>query len=173
MELQNALVQNVLLLNLDIHTSPIAWSVMTPATIYAGGKHLFRARDRGTTWEDLGDMTTGVDRSTLPLMGRLPGENILSVDDGVPFYPGLVAIAPSPIQKGLLYVGTDDGRFRMSTDDGRTWTDLQDRLPGAPKPSWFAPSARCGAPTAARNGWRPPASSSRTRRIERCGSAGW
>ena len=70
-------------------------------------------------------------------MGRLPDENILSVDDGVPFYPGLVAIAPSPLQKGLLYVGTDDGRLRMSVDDGKTWTDLQDRLPGAPKSSWF------------------------------------
>ena len=56
---------------------------------------------------------------------------MLSVDDGVPFYPGLVAIAPSPVQKGLIYVGTDDGRLRMSTDDGKTWTDLQDRLPGA------------------------------------------
>ncbi len=70
-------------------------------------------------------------------MGRIPDENVLSVDDGVPFYPGLVAIAPSPLQKGLIYVGTDDGRLRMSVDDGKTWTDLQDRLPGAPKSSWF------------------------------------
>ncbi len=108
-----------------------------PATIYAGGQHLFRSRDRGATWEDLGDMTTGVDRSTLPLMGRMPDENTLSIDDGVPYYPGIVAIAESPRRKGLLYVGTDDGRLRVSTDDGRTWTDLQDRLPGLPKSSWF------------------------------------
>lgn len=117
--------------------APVVLSPFDPATIYAGGKHLFRSRDRGANWEDLGDMTTGVDRATLPLMGRLPNENTLSVDDGVPFYPGLVAIAPSPLQKGLIYVGTDDGRLRMSTDDGKTWTDLQDRLPGAPKSSWF------------------------------------
>jgi len=117
--------------------APVALSPFDPATIYAGGKHLFRSRDRGNTWEDLGDMTTGVDRSKLPLMGRLPDENTLSVDDGVPFYPGLVSIAPSPLTKGLLYVGTDDGRLRMSNDDGKTWTDLQDRLPGLPKSSWF------------------------------------
>ena len=117
--------------------APVVLSPFDPATVYAGGKHLFRSRDRGMTWEDLGDMTTGVDRSTLPVMGKLPDENILSVDDGVPFYPGLVAIAPSPVQKGLIYVGTDDGRLRMSVDDGKTWTDLQDRLPGAPKSSWF------------------------------------
>ena len=80
--------------------APVVLSPHDPATIYAGGKHLFRSRDRGTTWEDLGDMTTGVDRATLPLMGRMPDENMLSIDDGVPYYPGLVAIAPSPLQQG-------------------------------------------------------------------------
>jgi photosystem II stability/assembly factor-like uncharacterized protein len=117
--------------------APVALSPFDAATIFAGGKHLFRSRDRGNTWEDLGDMTTGVDRAKLPVMGRLPDENTLSVDDGVPFYPGLVAIALSPLQKGLIYVGSDDGRLRVSVDDGKTWTDLQDRLPGAPKSSWF------------------------------------
>lgn len=108
-----------------------------PSTVYAGGQHLFRSRDRGVSWEDLGDMTTGVDRSTLPLMGRMPDENTLSIDDGVPYYPGIVSIAESPLRKGLLYVGTDDGRLRMSADEGKTWTDLQDRMPGLPKSSWF------------------------------------
>lgn len=117
--------------------APIALSPFDAATIYAGGKHLFRSRDRGNTWEDLGDMTTGVDRSKLPVMGRLPDESVLSVDDGVPFYPGLVSIALSPLTRGLMYVGTDDGRLRLSTDDGKSWTDLQDRLPGLPKSSWF------------------------------------
>lgn len=108
-----------------------------PATLYAGARHLFRSRDRGLTWEDLGDMTTGVDRATLPLMGRLPDEHTLSIDDGVPYYPGITAIAESPRRKGLLWVGTDDGRLRLSADDGRTWTDVQDRLPGLPQSSWF------------------------------------
>ena len=58
-------------------------------------KHLFRSRDRGTTWEDLGDMTTGVDRATLPLMGRMPDETVLSIDDGVPVLPGHRRRSPS------------------------------------------------------------------------------
>jgi photosystem II stability/assembly factor-like uncharacterized protein len=107
------------------------------ATIYAGAQHLFRSRDRGHTWEDLGDMTTGVDRSTLPLMGRLPSETVLSIDDGVPYYPGITAIAESPRRRGVLYVGTDDGRLRVSMDEGKTFTDVQDALPGVPKSSWF------------------------------------
>jgi photosystem II stability/assembly factor-like uncharacterized protein len=122
---------------------PANWDaglLMSPhdsATIYAGGQHLFRSRDRGNTWEDLGDMTTGVDRSTLPLMGRLPSETVLSIDDGVPYYPGITAIAESPRRRGVLYVGTDDGRLRVSMDEGKTFTDVQDALPGVPKSSWF------------------------------------
>jgi photosystem II stability/assembly factor-like uncharacterized protein len=109
-----------------------------PATIYAGGQHLFRSRDRGNTWEDLGDMTTGVDRSTLTIMGRRTTEATLSADDGVPYYPGITAIAESPRRRGVLYVGTDDGRLRVSMDDGGTWEDVQSRLPGLPPSSWVA-----------------------------------
>jgi photosystem II stability/assembly factor-like uncharacterized protein len=108
------------------------------ATIYAGAQHLFRSRDRGIQWEDLGDMTTGVDRSTLTIMGRRTTEATLSADDGVPYYPGITAIAESPRRRGVLYVGTDDGRLRVSTDDGRTWRDAQTRLPGLPASSWIA-----------------------------------
>ena len=89
-------------------------------------------------WEDLGDMTTGVDRSTLTIMGRKTTEATLSADDGVPYYPGITAIAESPRRRGLLYVGTDDGRLRVSMDDGKTWTDAQSRLPGLPASSWVA-----------------------------------
>ena len=118
--------------------SPIVISPHDTNTLYVGMQHLFTSKDGGVTWKSLGDMTTGVDRSTLPLMGRKPNENTLSLDDGVPYFPGVTALAESPLVKGLLYVGTDDGRFRISRNGGLTWTDAQAKLPGLPKDSWFA-----------------------------------
>jgi photosystem II stability/assembly factor-like uncharacterized protein len=118
--------------------SPIVLSPHDTSTIYVGMQHLFRSRDRGISWTDLGDMTTGVDRSTLPLMGQMPSENTLSIDDGVPYFPGITALAESPRKKGVLYVGSDDGRFRVSKDGGKTWDDQQTRFPGLPKGAWFA-----------------------------------
>ena len=118
--------------------APLVISPHDAATIYAGGKHLFRSRDRGLTWQDLGDMTSGVDRATLPLMGRMPDETVLSIDDGVPYYPGATAIAESPRRRGALYVGTDDGKFRISMDDGKTFESAETRFPGLPPTSWFA-----------------------------------
>lgn len=130
--------------------APFIISPHDTATVYAGGQHLFKSVNSGRTWKDLGDMSTGVDRSTLPLMGRKPGENTLSLDDGVPYFPGVTALAESPRVKGVLYVGTDDGRFRVSRDGGITFTDVQSRFPGLPKDSWFAgvESSRHAAGTA-------------------------
>lgn len=118
--------------------APFLLSSHDPKTIYAGGQHLFRSHDQGGSWDDLGDMTTGVDRRTLPIMGRLPTDDTLSLDDGVPYWPTISALAESPRKKGLLYTGSDDGRLRVSKDDGKTWTDLAERVIGAPKGAWFA-----------------------------------
>ena len=117
--------------------APFILSPHDPKTIWAGGQHLFRSRDQGTTWKDLGDMTTGVDRRTLPIMGRMPSDDVLSLDDGVPYWPTISALAESSKLRGLVYVGTDDGRLRVSKDDGKTWTDLQAKVPGAPAGAWF------------------------------------
>ncbi len=118
--------------------APIVISPHDTNTLYVGMQHLFTSKDGGRTWKSLGDMTTGVDRSTLPLMGRTPSEATLSLDDGVPYFPGVTALAESPLVKGLLYAGTDDGRLRVSRNGGLSWTDAQSKLPGLPKDAWFA-----------------------------------
>ena len=118
--------------------APIVISPHDTNTLYVGMQHLFTSKDGGRTWKSLGDMTTGLDRSTLPLMGRTPSEATLSLDDGVPYFPGVTALAESPLVKGLLYAGTDDGRLRVSRNGGLSWTDAQSKLPGLPKDAWFA-----------------------------------
>jgi hypothetical protein len=118
--------------------APFIVSPHDPKTLYAGEQHLFRSRNQGGTWEDLGDMSNGTDRRSLAIMNRKVSDTLLSEDDGVPYWPTISAIAESPRRRGLLYVGSDDGRLRVSRDEGKTWTDVQDRLPGLPKLAWFA-----------------------------------
>jgi len=118
--------------------APFLLSPHDPKTIYAGMKHLFRSRDQGRNWEDLGDMTTGTDRRTLQIMGQEVADHVPSLDDGVPYWPTISALAESPRVRGVLYVGTDDGQIRVSRDEGRTWADVADRVPGLPAQSWIA-----------------------------------
>ena len=118
--------------------APFLISAHDSNTLYAGMKHLYRSRDRGLTWEDLGDQTTGVDRRTLQVMGQEVADHVPSLDDGVPYWPTISALAESPRARGVLYVGTDDGQVRVSRDDGRTWTDVASRVAGLPARSWSA-----------------------------------
>ncbi len=118
--------------------APFRLSAHDPNTVYAGLKHLFRSRDRGRTWEDLGDQTTGTDRRTLQVMGQEVADHVASLDDGVPYWPTISALAESPRVRGVLYVGTDDGQVRVSRDEGRTWADVASRVAGLPRQAWIA-----------------------------------
>jgi hypothetical protein len=71
-------------------------------------------------------------------MGQRAGDSTASLDDGIPYYPTLSALAESPAQRGLLYAGTDDGNLQVSRDDGKIWTNVADRIPGLPPTSWIA-----------------------------------
>ncbi len=116
---------------------PFIVSPHDPNTLYAGLDELFVSRDRGDSWRSLGDLTTGVDRRTLTIMGERPDSFTLSLDDGIPYYPTLSEIAESPLRAGVLYVGTDDGQVQVSMDGGRTWDSVAGAVPGLPGDAWI------------------------------------
>ncbi len=105
-------------------------------TLYAGLNEIFKSTDRGDTWRSLGDLTTGTDRRSLVIMDQAADSFVLSLDDGIPYWPTLTAIAESEFSPGTLYVGTDDGLVQVSTDDGGTWTDVSNAMPGVPELMW-------------------------------------
>ncbi|MGW8268631.1 MAG: WD40/YVTN/BNR-like repeat-containing protein, partial [Longimicrobiales bacterium] len=116
---------------------PFLLSPHDPKTIYAGTNILWKSTDQGRSWTSLGDLTTGVDRRTLPIMGRRPTAETLSLDDGIPYYPTLTAIAESPLEAGVLFIGTDDGNVQVSRNDGASWTEVSARMPGLPEHAWI------------------------------------
>jgi photosystem II stability/assembly factor-like uncharacterized protein len=117
--------------------APILISHHNTHTIYAGTNILWKSTDRGNNWTALGDRTTGVDRRSLPIMGQPPRANTLSLDDGVPYWPAVSAIAESPRVRDVLWVGTDDGNIQRSSDGGKNWTEFAGKLPGLPRNAWI------------------------------------
>ncbi|MGE0041050.1 MAG: WD40/YVTN/BNR-like repeat-containing protein [Vicinamibacterales bacterium] len=112
-------------------TSPLAVSTHNPRTLYIAGNRLWRSLDRGEHWRPVSpDLTRQIDRNTLPIMGRVPDGDTLSKHDGVDAYGTATAFAESPIDPGLLVVGTDDGNVQLSTDGGVSWTEISGRFAG-------------------------------------------
>ena len=116
---------------------PFYLSKHDPNTIYAGTNILWKSVDGGIHWKSLGDLTTKVNRRELLIMGQRADTSTASLDDGIPYYPTLTAVAESPLKAGMLYVGTDDGLLQISSDDGANWTDVTSRLRGLPKETWI------------------------------------
>ncbi|HEY2378723.1 MAG TPA: hypothetical protein VGH98_22265 [Gemmatimonadaceae bacterium] len=104
--------------------SPLVASTHTPGTVYIGANRLFVSRDRGTTWTRTADLTRNINRDTLTLMGIKDREIKISRNDGESSYSELTAIAESPLDGHVLWIGTDDGNVQLSTDGGTTWHEL-------------------------------------------------
>lgn len=105
-------------------------------TLYAGLNELFKSTDRGDTWTSLGNLTTGTDRRSLVIMDQVADSFTLSLDDGIPYWPTITAVAESEHTPGILYVGTDGGLVQVSTNDGAAWSNVTSAIPGAPTMMW-------------------------------------
>jgi len=112
--------------------SPILISPHDPATLFFASQRVWRSDDRGDSWQPIsGDLSRGLDRLTLPMMGR-----VWSVDAGwdlyaMSMYGTVTSLAQSPLDADLIYAGTDDGLIRVTEDGGGSWRTV-DALPGVP-----------------------------------------
>ncbi len=126
--------------------SPLLISKHDPSTIYLGANYLMRSRDRGMTWEEVGgmDLTKNIDRDTLVIMDVPGSEPQMSIHDGTSTYGNLTTVNESPITSGEIWAGTDDGNVQVTMDDGATWENVVDNIPGLPERTYVsrvAPSA--------------------------------
>ncbi len=119
--------------------SPLLLSSHDAQTIYYGANILFRSTDRGDTWEPISpDLTTNVDRTKLPIMGKLPDKNTQSLNYGVLWFPCISAVAESPLDAAVLWVGTEDGNLQLTRDGGKSWHNLPAAKVGVPDRTWVS-----------------------------------
>lgn len=125
-------------------TAPIAASPQDPKVIYHGAQVIFRTSNGGMSWEPISPDLTRNDKSKQKWSGGpITGDNT-----GVETYDTVFAIAESPVQKGLIWAGSDDGLVHVTRDSGQNWTDVTGAMTGIPQwatismiePSPFDPS---------------------------------
>jgi photosystem II stability/assembly factor-like uncharacterized protein len=115
--------------------TPIALSPNEKGTIYVGAQFLFRSRDHGQTWDRISpDLTTND-----PEKQKQEQSGGVTVDNSsAEMHTTIYSISESPKQKGLIWVGTDDGNIQLTRDGGKTWTNVGGNVPGLPKNSWVS-----------------------------------
>ncbi len=86
-------------------TAPVMLSPHDPNTLYHGGERLFKTTDGGVHWQAISPDLTRNDKEKQ----KVSGGDITLDDSGTEYYDTIFALAESPLKKGLLWVGTDDG----------------------------------------------------------------
>ena len=107
--------------------APLLISPHDHNTIYTGSQHVHRTQDGGQSWQVISPDLTLNDRSKMGSSGGLTPDNI-----GVEYAGVVYGIAESPLAKGTIWVGTNDGQVQLTRDNGATWTNLTKNLPGLP-----------------------------------------
>lgn len=112
--------------------SPLIISRFNPKRLYFGANRLFRTDDRGDNWTPIsGDLSRGIDRNKLPVMGKVWSMDAVAKNQSTDFYGQLVSIAESPFEENHLVVGTDDGLIHVTKDGGKSWMRVE-KFPGVP-----------------------------------------
>ena len=104
-------------------TAPIVISPLDPNTIYYGGEKVFKTTDGGMHWEAISPDLTRNDKSK-----QQPSGGPITLDDtGTEYYDTVFSIAPSPVARGLIWAGTDDGLVQITRDEGKNWSNVTPR----------------------------------------------
>lgn len=112
--------------------APLIISNFDHKRIYFAANKVFRSDDRGNTWTVIsGDLSRGVDRNKLPVMGKVWSMDAVAKNQSTSIYGNITALAESPKNEQLIYAGTDDGLIQVTNDGGKNWSKTSS-FPGIP-----------------------------------------
>ena len=111
-----------------VWTFPLTISPHDHKKIYVGSQFVHQTTDDGQSWQVISPDLTTNDKSKQGFSGGLTGDNI-----GVEYFSVIFAIAESPREKGLIWVGTNDGLVQVTRDGGKNWTNVTKNIPNLPQ----------------------------------------
>jgi photosystem II stability/assembly factor-like uncharacterized protein len=108
--------------NFPIHISPHDSDV-----VYVGSQFVHRTDNGGHSWEAISpDLTLNL-KDHQQSSGGVAIDNLMTYDGSLVF-----AIAESPLERGTIWVGTNDGQVQLSRDAGATWSNVTENIPDLP-----------------------------------------
>jgi len=98
---------------------PLLFSLHDPDLMFAGGNALFASTDQGQSWKPIsGDLTRNDKTKQISSGGPITKDNT-----SVEYYDTIFTVNESPVQKGVIWAGADDGMVHLTRDGGQHWED--------------------------------------------------
>ncbi len=93
--------------------TPFFISPHDPTVLYMAGNHVFKLTARGDHWARISDDLSSGDM-----------EKMITVGSDAETFGTVVSLAESPLHRGMLWAGTDDGRIHVTVNEGGAWKDV-------------------------------------------------
>ncbi|AWW32134.1 hypothetical protein DN752_19425 [Echinicola strongylocentroti] len=100
--------------------SPVHVSPHDPNTVYHTSQYVHRTKDNGITWEQISPDLTANE----PDKQVISGSPITRDVTGEEYYSTIYEINESPLEKGVIWVGANDGPIHVTRNDGKDWKNV-------------------------------------------------
>ncbi len=98
-------------------THPIVFSPVNPKELLIGSQYVMKSDDYGETWKTISpDLTRNVASTEAPSGGSIDIDH-----SGAEIYPGVSALAISPLDDNVIWAGSSDGLVHVTSDGGKRW----------------------------------------------------
>ena len=114
--------------------SPIHMSPHDPDVVYFGSNVLFKTVNGGQSWEIVSPDLTTNDSEKL----QVSGGPITPDNTSAEYHCTIITIAESPLTRGQIWIGTDDGKVQLTRDGGESWKDVTANIPGQSPTGWVS-----------------------------------
>jgi len=101
-------------------TAPLVVSPHDASILYLGTNFLLKSTNGGMSWQPISPDLTRNDKSKQGVSGGPITKDNTSAE----YYDTIFAIDESPLEKGLIWVGTDDGLVQVTRDAGKNWSNV-------------------------------------------------
>jgi photosystem II stability/assembly factor-like uncharacterized protein len=99
-------------------TEPIIFSPQDPHRLYYAANRLYATNDAGASWQPLSDDLARPSTGAPASVGDLHADKA-DTQRGV-----IYSLSASPLMKGQLWAGTDDGLIWVTPNEGREWKNV-------------------------------------------------
>jgi photosystem II stability/assembly factor-like uncharacterized protein len=135
----------------DPWTPPLVFSPVDKTSLYLGNQYVLKTTDGGLHWTQISPDLTGSaanqpsSTSTVASPGAAAHNTIAdagkqdapTIEDAIARgYGTLATVAPSYVDKDVLWTGSDTGIISLTRDGGRSWTNVTPAVMQAPDKSW-------------------------------------
>jgi photosystem II stability/assembly factor-like uncharacterized protein len=103
------------------YSFPILLSPHDPSVLYTGAQYVFRSTNEGDSWEMISPDLT---RNRVDKMQTIPGKPITTRASSLFYVSVIRTIAESPLDKGEMWIGTDDSTVQVTRNGGKTWENI-------------------------------------------------